>query len=63
MEEVKVEISPSGEVKISVNGVKGSSCKSLTKNLELALSDEQQTKPTKEFYEHVQARVASRNKA
>jgi hypothetical protein len=39
MKQVKVTISPDGEVKVEVNGVKGRSCKDLTKQLEAALGE------------------------
>ena len=64
MEEITVEISPSGDVKISVKGVKGKSCKELTKNLEEALGDVKESKTTREYNENVQqARVVNRGKA
>ena len=64
MEEITVEISPSGDVKISVKGVKGKSCKELTKKLEEALGDVKESKTTREYNENVQhARVVNRHKA
>jgi hypothetical protein len=50
-EEITVEISPSGDVKISVKGVKGKSCKALTKGLEAEFGDVQNTHTTGEFNE------------
>jgi len=50
-EEIVVEISPSGDVKISVKGIKGKSCKALTKGLEAEFGDVQSTHTTGEFNE------------
>ena len=40
-----------GSPKISVLGVKGKSCKDLTRELEAALGETTESKPTNEFYE------------
>lgn len=62
MEEIIVDISPEGEVKISVKGVKGKSCKDLTKALEAALGDVKESKTTREYTENVQqTRIAHRH--
>lgn len=50
-QEVIVDISPEGEIEISVNGVKGQSCTDITKNLEKALGVEGQRTLTNEYYE------------
>jgi len=64
MEQIIVTISPSGEVQVSVNGVKGKRCKDLTKNLESALGNVKETHTTREYNEHEQEqRVAGRNRA
>jgi hypothetical protein len=61
-EEIVVEISPQGEVKVSVKGVKGKSCKDLTKNLEAAFGAVTEVTKTGEFNEP-EARVVNRSKA
>jgi hypothetical protein len=50
-EEIIVEVSPQGEVKVSVKGVKGKSCKDMTKALEAAFGDVQSSVKTSEFNE------------
>jgi len=62
-EEIIVEINPQGEVKVSVKGVKGKSCKDLTKNLEAAFGSVTETKKTGEFNESEQTRVQHRSRA
>lgn len=49
--EIIVEATPSGDVTISVNGVKGKSCKELTKKLEAALGKVAKVETTKEYFE------------
>lgn len=51
MEEIKIRIGKDGKVNLSVSGVKGGSCKDLTKALEKALGVSTETKQTTEFYE------------
>lgn len=50
-QEVIVDISPEGEIEISVNGVKGQSCTDITKNLEKALGVGGERTLTKEYHE------------
>lgn len=61
-EEIIVEVSKMGEVKVSVNGVKGKSCKDLTKNLEAAFGVVTEEKRTSEYAEP-EARAVNRSKA
>jgi len=51
MEEMKIIISKDGKVTIDVEGVKGSSCKSLTKALEKALGTTVKDKKKSEYYQ------------
>jgi len=60
--EIITIISPNGDVEVQVKGVKGRSCKQLTKELEEKLGVATSDKPTKEMYEPEQ-RVAVRNRA
>jgi hypothetical protein len=50
-EEITVAISPSGDVKVSVKGIKGKACKALTKHLEESFGDAQKSDTTPEYYE------------
>lgn len=50
-EEIKIFISKEGQVKIDVEGVKGVSCKDLTKDLEKAFGITVDDKKTSEYYE------------
>jgi hypothetical protein len=58
-----MKVSPTGETEISVKGVKGKSCKALTKNLEEALGGVSKTTETREFHESEQTRVQHRGRA
>lgn len=49
--EIIVEATPDGVVTISVNGVKGKSCKEITKRLEAALGKVVKVEETKEYFE------------
>jgi hypothetical protein len=51
MEEIMVKITPQGDVKVSVKGVKGKSCKDMTKALEAAFGDVQSSATTSEYLE------------
>lgn len=51
MSELIIEIKPDGAVTVSVEGMKGSGCKDVTKAIEKALGTTQSTKPTKEMSE------------
>ena len=62
-EEITVTISPDGNVKVSVKGVKGKSCKALTKGLEAALGDVEHSQVTREIYETEQRTVLHKNSA
>lgn len=57
--EVFIEISPSGDTKVSVKGVKGESCQSLTKEFEAALGKTTSDSKTKEYYLHEKGNVVS----
>jgi hypothetical protein len=50
-EEIIVEATPEGQVSITVQGVKGSSCKEMTKDLEKALGTVREDRETKEYHE------------
>jgi hypothetical protein len=50
MKEIKVLVSPSGEVTISTQGFIGGSCKDITKNLENLLGEIGEEEFTSEFY-------------
>ena len=50
MEQIKVTINKDGTLSYEVSGVKGSSCKDLTKFID-AMSKGGESKNTKEFYE------------
>lgn len=45
------EVDTEGEGSITVQGVKGKTCKDLTKDFEKALGKVKSSTPTKEFYE------------
>ena len=62
-EEITVTISPDGIVKVSVKGVKGKSCKALTKGLEAALGEVEHTAQTGEFNETAQRTVLNKHSA
>lgn len=49
--EILIEAAPNGDVTVSVNGVKGKTCKELTKRFEKALGKVVKVEETKEFYE------------
>ena len=51
MQSITYTISPSGKVEIVVEGVKGSSCKDLTKVIENQLGDVEKVEFTGEYYE------------
>ena len=48
---ITIIISPEGETRVGVNGVKGQSCKELTRAFEQELGKVIATKPTEEAYE------------
>ena len=50
-QELEIVISPSGDIQISVNGMKGSKCVDLTKSLEEALGHAVQRTLKPEYYE------------
>jgi hypothetical protein len=50
-----VEISETGEVRITVRGVKGKSCKDATRQVEQALGKTVTSTPTSEYYDKEQA--------
>lgn len=49
--ELDVEISPAGEVKIHIRGIKGQRCLELMKKIEKELGSVSEQKPTSEYYE------------
>jgi len=61
-EEIIIEISPAGEVKISTRGFKGKACKDATKKLEEALGEVERDQETEEFYQQSQ-KIQSHHKA
>lgn len=54
MQEHIIEISPKGAVTVTVNGVKGASCKDATAILEKKLGIVTESTPTSEMYEQEQ---------
>jgi len=50
MREIKVTVSPNGEVKVSTEGFSGSSCKDVTKDLEKLLGVVEDETYTTEYY-------------
>lgn len=50
-QELEITITPDGEVKIEVKGVKGSSCVDLTKDIEEALGVVTDREHTSEYYQ------------
>lgn len=50
MHKIIVDVSPTGETKIKVEGVSGKSCKDLTKAIESALGETVKDTPTGEMY-------------
>lgn len=49
--EIEIIVTPDGEVRVTVKGVKGKSCVDFTKWLEEGLGDVAERKLTSEFYE------------
>lgn len=56
MNKITIEIATDGSTTVSVNGVKGTSCQQLTKNLEKALGKTSKDTKTKEFYQNEQVK-------
>lgn len=54
MQELEINISPSGEVKIEVKGAHGDSCLAITRDLENALGQVEDRQYKAEFYEQNQ---------
>jgi hypothetical protein len=54
MQELEINISPSGEVKIEVKGAHGDSCLTITRDLENALGQVEDRQYKAEFYEQNQ---------
>lgn len=50
-QELEIVITPSGDVQINVNGIKGDKCLDLTKSLEQALGETVQRTLKPEYYE------------
>lgn len=51
MEEIIIRVGKDGKINLNVEGVKGSSCKDLTKAMEKAFGAVEQSKSTSEMYE------------
>lgn len=51
MEEITIRVGKDGKINLSVAGVKGTSCKDLTKALEKAIGSVESTKNTSEMYD------------
>jgi hypothetical protein len=49
--ELDIEISPAGEVKVHIRGIKGKGCLELMKKIEKELGSVSERKPTSEYYE------------
>jgi len=62
MKEITIEISPSGETKVSAKGFKGSSCRDATRELEKALGNVSADNATGELYEQPE-RIQNRNRS
>lgn len=62
-EEITVDITPDGEVKIEVNGVVGSGCTALTKALEESLGVTTSDEKKAEFHRREVQHVRSENRA
>jgi hypothetical protein len=54
MEEIKIVVGKGGKINFGVHGVKGASCKELTKKLEEALGATVESDNTEEYYEQEQ---------
>jgi hypothetical protein len=54
MQEITIRVSKNGKVNLGVLGVKGGSCKDLTKAMEKALGSTTESENTQEFYEQGQ---------
>ncbi len=50
MEQITIDIAPTGEVKITVDGHSGPSCKDLTRGIEKALGKTTEDKKTGDYY-------------
>jgi len=61
MEEIIIRIGKGGKINLSVDGVKGPSCKEITKNLEKALGSTVETKNTGEYFEQKQENTNMQN--
>lgn len=57
MPDIKIEIMPDGQVKLEVEGAKGSECMDLTRFLEEALGEVTARELTSDYYETTQAEV------
>ncbi|MBI3267534.1 MAG: DUF2997 domain-containing protein [Planctomycetes bacterium] len=60
--ELEVEISPTGEVKLAVKGVKGKSCVDLTLAFEKAVGEVKDRKFTPDYYQAAKAVQVRRTK-
>ena len=56
MAEIIVTVKPDGSTVIEVKGVKGQSCKDLTKFLESSLGVVAETSPTAEYFEELEVK-------
>jgi len=59
-QEIIVSISPSGEVKVTVNGVRGPACTDLTKAIEQALGSVKADRKTPEYFQRQEVHRAQR---
>jgi hypothetical protein len=55
MQEITIRVGKGGKINLNVDGVKGGSCKDLTKNLEKAFGNVSDTENTQEYYEQEQS--------
>ena len=58
---IEMVVSPTGETKITVSGVKGSSCKALTKGLENLLGPVLSRQETADMYEQEELKIEATN--
>jgi hypothetical protein len=61
MEEIKIVVGKGGKINFGVSGVKGASCRELTKKLEEALGKSVESDNTDEYYEQEQHNDANQS--
>ena len=61
LHEIRVTIDKAGNVRMEVNGVKGTSCLDITKAIEEALGNEVEREMTAEAYEETDQQIDNRD--